>query len=384
MFQALIIGPMLIFGCLAAEEVHVALPPKSISREVLQPLGMPVVSAWHAMKDSPFINSARQDADGLEALGDWILTPCRYLLGGTDVMQKMDHYSTIPSCNYKDLDGFKTTLSALALPVSLTMGSAIKGMSHLFAKTRHAHHRFKTWKEGFRLTSNNNKYRILGIETLFSDSRATSLNYPRPSKLAKKRQIELQAFKEICHLFKKHEIVFWLDCGSALGAYRHEGMIPWDDDIDISIIADDHENVRKLLETLDPEKYQVQDWSSCLHPQTFIKFYIKETKTLIDIYHYKLDPKAQTATYFYTYQDTPLPRKWKRFEEVLTEPIPYGVMFPLKHVDFDGIDVWVPNDLKTFLHFKYGEDLSPTMIWDEASQSYLKVMNHPYWQLYSD
>jgi len=159
-------------------------------------------------------------------------------------------------------------------------------------------------------------------------------------------------------------------------------MIPWDDDIDISIIADDHQNVRKLLETLDPEKYQVQDWSSYYHPQTFIKFYIKETKTLIDIYHYKLDAGKKVATYFYTYQDTPLPKKWKRFEEVLTEPIPYEIIFPLKHMQFDEIDVWVPSDLETFLHFKYGEDLSPTMIWDETSQSYLKVMNHPYWQLY--
>ncbi len=373
---------LLLFGYLVADEAHVAKPPRSISREVLQPIGMPVVSVWHSMKDNLFLNYARQEAVGLEALGDWMLTPCRYLLGGADVVQKKDHYSTIPSCDYKENDGFKTTLSALALPVSLTMGSAIKGISHLFAKTRHSYDRFKTWKETFRLTPNNGKYKKLGVETLFSDEVITSLNYPRPSKLAKNRQIELQVFKEICLLLKKHDIVFWLDCGSALGAYRHQGMIPWDDDIDISIIADDHQNVRKLLETLDPEKYQVQDWSSYRHPQTFIKFYIKETKTLIDIYHYKLDAKTKVATYFYTYQDTVLPKKWKRFEEVLTEPIPYGVMFPLKHVDFDGIDVWVPNDLETFLHFKYGEDLSPTMIWDEASESYLKVMNHPYWQLY--
>ena len=66
----------------------------------------------------------------------------------------------------------------------------------------------------------------------------------------------------------------------------------------------------------------------------------------------------------------------------MTKPIPYSVLFPLKQAKFDGIDVWVPHNLEEFLHSKYGENLSPVMIWDEASKTYLKVMNHPYWHLF--
>ncbi|MBP7074179.1 MAG: LicD family protein [Rhabdochlamydiaceae bacterium] len=380
--KILLLGFIACLFSLKAEEVEVATPPRSFVREFLMPIGMPVVVFWHQMKDNLFLNYARQDAEGLEALGDWILTPYRYLLGGSDVIASSSHPSIVPSCKYHKQDGLKMTLSVLTLPFSTALGSVVKGTSLLFDKPKAAYYDLKKWRESFQFTSQNPHYLQQGIKALFCHEEAMSLNYARPSELSKTHQIEIEVFKEICELLKKHDIVFWLDCGSALGAYRYQGMIPWDDDIDISIVSNDHHNVRKLLESLDPEKYQVQDWSSHLYPCTFIKFYIKKTKTLIDIYHYNLDAESQTATYFYTYQDTPLPKKWKRFEEVMTKPIPYSVLFPLKHAKFDGIDVWVPHNLEEFLHQKYGENLSPVMIWDEASQTYLKVMNHPYWHLF--
>lgn len=367
-----------VTAALSAEEVEVVQPSTSIAREVLQPIGMPVVSLVHSMRENIFLNYAHQDAEGFEAFGDWILTPYRYIMGGSDVSS---NYIALPSCDYRQNDAFKTTLSILALPFSTVLGSVIKGASLFSPHSKTTYKGLKRWNRGLNFASQNSKYLRLGISSLFSSEIAPCLHFARPSTLSKTHQLELKAFKEVCALLNKHEIVFWLDCGSALGAYRYQGMIPWDDDIDISIISDDHQNVKKLLKTLDPDKYQIQDWSSYLHPGTFLKLYIKKTKTLIDIYHYNLDATTKQITYFYTYKDTPLPKKWKRFEEVLTKPIPYEVMFPLKKTQFDGIDVWVPHNLEKFLHFKYGENLTPTMIWDEESQSYLKVKNHPYWHL---
>ena len=44
-------------------------------------------------------------------------------------------------------------------------------------------------------------------------------------------------------VFEKHGVGYILDGGSALGAERHKGMIPWDDDLDVAV----HEDYESLL-----------------------------------------------------------------------------------------------------------------------------------------
>ena len=57
----------------------------------------------------------------------------------------------------------------------------------------------------------------------------------------------LKEFDAIC---KKHNITYYLEGGSLLGAVRHKGFLPWDDDIDLSITRD---NFQKLLSVIDQE-----------------------------------------------------------------------------------------------------------------------------------
>lgn len=56
---------------------------------------------------------------------------------------------------------------------------------------------------------------------------------------------QLQILKEFDEFCKKYDIHYWLDGGTLLGAIRHRGFIPWDDDIDLAITPQDFDKLVK-------------------------------------------------------------------------------------------------------------------------------------------
>jgi len=59
-------------------------------------------------------------------------------------------------------------------------------------------------------------------------------------------------------IMKKNNITYWVDGGTLLGCVRHRGQVPWDDDVDIGIMAEDMEMIPKIAHHFFAFGYAVQ------------------------------------------------------------------------------------------------------------------------------
>lgn len=101
-------------------------------------------------------------------------------------------------------------------------------------------HLVQTFNNHNKLNELETHYKMLDLIFSNCDIKATGVM----------RQIQLlllellRLFDNIC---KKHDITYWLDYGTLLGAVRHGGFIPWDDDLDISMLRQDYNKFIKVF-----------------------------------------------------------------------------------------------------------------------------------------
>ena len=81
---------------------------------------------------------------------------------------------------------------------------------------------------------------------------------PDGSELRTKQLALLEMLKYIDKVCKEQKIKYWLASGSCLGAIRHGGFIPWDDDIDIELLEEDYNKLIAYLQTHPTDNYILQ------------------------------------------------------------------------------------------------------------------------------
>jgi lipopolysaccharide cholinephosphotransferase len=73
---------------------------------------------------------------------------------------------------------------------------------------------------------------------------------------------QLQVALHVRNLCERHGIRYFLVAGTLLGAVRHQGFIPWDDDLDIGMLREDYDRFIELAQNELPEDYFVQTYMS--------------------------------------------------------------------------------------------------------------------------
>lgn len=76
--------------------------------------------------------------------------------------------------------------------------------------------------------------------------------------LAKIHKVLLQILLEFDRVCRENNLTYFLDSGTALGAVRHRGFIPWDDDIDVGMPRKDYERFLKIAQAQLSEEFFLQ------------------------------------------------------------------------------------------------------------------------------
>ncbi len=103
------------------------------------------------------------------------------------------------------------------------------------------------------------------------------------SVLYKKKLVEtLKAFDEFC---TESGLNYFACSGTAIGAVRHKGFIPWDDDIDVYMLREDYDRLIKIRNNLFETHYRIAEMGDEGYIYSFAKFYDSNT-TLVEVDEY--------------------------------------------------------------------------------------------------
>lgn len=169
-------------------------------------------------------------------------------------------------------------------------------------------------------------------------------------KAQEKMTAMLKVFDSIC---RKYNIEYWCVGGTFIGAVRHSGWIPYDGDIDIAMIKEDYDIFKTKINEL-PENmwFQTRDtdklYKDNLPKLRDIKSSYTETK------QFKWHCGLQIDIFIYGKKDDKIINLLNRSDAEHKIIFNYNMIFPLKELLFEGISVYVPNQIEEYSKLVWG------------------------------
>ena len=348
--------------------------------------GFVVVNLYHMFCGNVILNTSFENQCNLEKISNTCLIPVHYLCAGKKITynHSTQEYDSSLLFDYRENKLLNTPVALSLLPYSLILGGILKTLTCLIPEVKAKHKALKKQLNSTEIKPLLKYYRSIGLQIndFKKGDTLNSLKQKRRPGDENVLQADKDALRAIADILYEKQIPFWVDFGTLLGAYRYEGVIPWDNDLDIAILANDSQNVMQALNGLDPKKYIAQDWSSRVYPNSYIRVYVKKSHNHIDLYHVKIDEKSQMLSTIVSHEESHfMATDWKTREKMMISHCAYDRIFPLKKALFDGFEVPVPNHTAEVLNQKYGDNLNAVKIYSEETGQYEKDLSHPYWKI---
>ncbi len=95
------------------------------------------------------------------------------------------------------------------------------------------------------------------------------MEYYDERTLRRLQLVVLEILDAVSGVCEKHGIRWFLDSGTALGAVRHQGFIPWDDDVDVGMLREDYDRFLEVAAKELPDGYSLHTPENTPHYSPF-------------------------------------------------------------------------------------------------------------------
>jgi hypothetical protein len=222
-----------------------------------------------------------------------------------------------------------------------------------------------------KLLTNNSKYTIFNNEHIIRDDLIIKKPIPMTNIVVLE---ELYMVIRYTTLFlETHKIDYCIESGTLIGCVRHDGIIPWDNDVDIMIFKDGYYKLNTLINEYNKDNFKI------LHVTPGFKLFYKET-CYGELFLYDLDEKMNLYRMAYPllYRDGSLKSSFITSDYYYpNQKYKKEDLFPTQIVLFEDFKVRAPNNIKNILLTTYSSNLlecvySP----DKNGQHDMMKMNH--------